>query len=425
MSMNRNELTHLVALLGLGVLARAVLFDYVGIWGDFGFYVYDARLILEGNTLFVDMIGRSPLFNYTYAWLVGQVGHAVPLLRIYISTFWLLGALPVYGLARDVYGHRAGLAAGAVLLLSPFALVYGMWANTQSLMALLAITAIYIAATRDGVGWYAIVGVLLGMAFLSRRSVVTIAGGLALWMGYRALRSEKTLPYAFDQEFKRGLGVLGGFAVAIFSMYLWLANGHLGMMWKFFDTHAVGLFSSSGRGGFPLISESEPPVTQTLDRNRIPVFNAICQLCGAWTARTFAKTTLVTTPIVGPLFYYGRDISDAVFERVHKQYVGGILSIITLYALSLVIRSGYYTRVLTILSLVLFAIVAFRFSRIKRSILYHQTMVLQLLVLFGLTAGYLYRNRLLHTYYFMDFVPFLSVVSGVLYARAWEVLGDA
>lgn len=422
--MDRHKTGHLIGLLALGILARAVLFNHVGIWGDFGFYVYDARLINEGSTLFVDVIGRSPAFNYTFAWVVATVGHPVPLLRAFISGFWILTALPVYGIARHIRGHRSGLAAASLVLLSPFGLVYGMWANTQSMMAFLATSAVYIAVTREGWSWYTLIGVLMGLAFLSRRSVITVVLGLGLWCVYRLTQSSENPVDALHREVTNVLGVGVGFVAALFAVYAWMAKADPSLTYRLFETHAVGLITSSGRGGFPLVTEASPPVTNSVDQGRIPIFNDLCQLCGAWTARTFAKTTLVTIPLVGPLFYYGRDWSDRYFETVHRHYLGGILGLLTLYALASILLAGYYTRVTTILSLVLFAALAFRYSRIDRSLLYDRAMVLQLLILFGLAAGYLYRNRMIHTYYFMDFVPYLSIVSGVLYTRAWEVLGD-
>jgi len=125
---DRRHALHLGALLALIVAVRYVLFPHVGIWGDAGFYIYDARLINRGLTPYVDFVGRSPLFNYAYAGVAQYAGNTMPVLRVFIAVFWVLCIFPVYYIAREIDGHAAGLAAAATMGLTPFMLVYGYWA---------------------------------------------------------------------------------------------------------------------------------------------------------------------------------------------------------------------------------------------------------------------------------------------------------
>jgi len=419
--MRRRELTHLSALFAVVLMVRYLLFSYVGIWGDLGFYTYDAQLINQGQAPFVDFIGRSPLFNYAFAAVVRSLpDDRVLLLRTFIGAWWVLAGVPAYLIGRKIHSHAAGLSSVVVLELSPFMLVYGNWANTQSLAALLAISGIAVIVYRDDWVGYAAVGLCVGTAFLSRRSVITIFGAVGLYIWYLAYHERDVRRLS-----GRSTAAVAGFLLPLSAGYLLMADFDIGLAAAFAETHAWGLISSSGRGGFPLITEaSPPPVTRTIDRGRIPVFNDLCQLCGAWTARTFAKTMLVTVPMIGPLLFYFRDISDRYFTTAHYQYTFGILLTLIAYGAYQALAAGYYLRVGAIVSLVAFSAVAYWSDGIDRAVLYDEHMSLLVLVLCGLTAGYLFRNRLLHTYYFSDFMPYLSVLAGVLYVEAWSVMGD-
>jgi len=93
------------------------------------------------------------------------------------------------------------------------------------------------------------------------------------------------------------------------------------------------------------------------------------------------------------------------------------------YAAGVALWHGYYVRTLGVIALVLFAVVAYKTPRVPASVVYKGRIVLVLAVLLGLTAGYLYRARLIHTYYFMDFWPALSIVGGILYVHVVEHAG--
>lgn len=407
--MNRRR--QLATLILAAIAVRTLLFDWVGIWGDMGFYTYDARLILEGKRPYIDFIGRSPLFNYLFAPVYAVAENKVRALRWFIVAWWIACIPPVYGIARRIHSHRAGIIAGAVLALTPFSLVYGMWANTQGLAAFLAICSLYALVRRETVSMYAVAGGLMGLAYLSRRSVIAIAAGVGLWTVYQ----RRDVAEVAARSAAAGVG----FAIAIFSGYLLLSYGDPGTAVKLFETHAVGLISSSGRGGFPLLTEATPPpVTNSLASGRVPIFNDVCQLCGAWTARTFAKTLLVTLPIAGWVFWYLRDWVSHYFSDFLRDVLAGALLTLAGYAVVVSLAAGFPIRVGAVLTLVGFSYLAWRIGGLDRAILYDRHVTLFLFTAGALSAAYLYRNRALHTYYFMDFVPLLSVVAGVVYAMA-------
>lgn len=414
--MNRRQVPHLGAVIIAAIFLRALLFNYVGIWGDYGFYIYDSRLILQGGDPFVDFLGRSPLFNYAFAWARSVFGHPIPLLRIFISVFWLATIVPVYLFARRVVDHQTGIAAALVMGLTPFGLVYGMWANTQSLAALLSMTAVYALVRTERPAWSVAVGVLFGLAYLSRRSVFVIAGAAGLYLGWRWWQDNQSLRWLAT----RWSGIIAGFALALGLMYGAMVGFDLGRAYALFEVHTINLLFSYGRGGYPLITVDAPIVTNSVDSGRIPIFNDLCQVCGVWTARTFAKTLIVALPAVGLLTAYFRDITWRYFDPSGLEYLFGVLAVLGAYAFVAAGLAGYPVRMLTVPALAGFVVVAYKADRITPKILYDRDLQLVLAVLSALAVGYLYRNRVLHTYYFMDFWPYLSIAAGIAAVGMWR-----
>lgn len=418
--MNRRQWSHVGFVLLLATLARLLLFNHVGVWGDAGFYTYDAMLINAGQVPYEDFIGRSPLFNYAYALTASVFGNTMGVLRAFIVVWWLVAALPVYAIGRWTHSHHAGIVAVVLFTLSPFILSYGFWANTQSVAAVLAVSAIAALVYRREWWTYLLAGGLIGAAFLSRRSVITIIGAVGLYTLWRMYRNRDLRPGVTHNT-----ALVAGFGLVLFVGYLSLARGDVDLGLKFAETHGWGLITSSGRGGFPLISESAPaePLNR-INSGRVPIFNDICQLCGQHTAKVFVKTTMAALVIVGPLLYYARDWIGRWFNETLKEYGAAMFGAVALYAVYVAITNLYFVRAGAVVALVGFGVVAFSSAPISRSVLYHPKMQLLLFILVGLAAGYLYRNRLIHTYYFADFLPYLAVVSGILYVEMWGVTAD-
>jgi hypothetical protein len=422
--MNKRQVAHLAALLAAAIIARYILYPYVGVWGDAGLYYYDAWLINQGLDPYIDFAGRSPLFNYAYAMVAAQFGNTIGTLRAFIGFWWILAGVPTYFIGRRIHSHLAGLVSFSLLELTPFMLVYGFWANTQSMAAFFGITAIAVIIYREGLKEFAIAGSLLGLAFLSRRSLVVVLFAIWLYAVYLQYRSKQTglLQNVSIPLYRSGVSG-AAFLFTIFGWYLVHASFDITTAIKLFHTHFTNLFISYGRGGFPLINvDYAPQVKRQIETGSIPIFHDVCKMCGTWTARTFAKTMIVTVPLIGPLFVYWRDWVNRWFSQRQFQYSHGILLALTLYAITTALLAGYYTRVGAVVSLAAFAFVVFDSKAVSSDWLYNKHSVLLMLVLLGLTGGYLYRNRIIHTYYFADFVPFLSALVGMLYVEIWEGL---
>lgn len=414
--MRRRDATHVASILILGLVIRALAFDYVGIWLDYGFYAYDTRLILRGAVPFVDFLGRSPLYLYLLAGWRALVGYSPLTFRAFNQFFWGLTALPVYGLAREIRDHRTGLVAVGAFWLVPYGWIYGFWTNTMSVAALCATSAVYLVVAHDRWWAWPTAGVLVAAAFLSRRSAIVVLGALGLvvlvdWLADRTdLRTMLVRGTALSAAFAVTLGV--GYALVV------------GAQWPaLYEIHALNLFLTTGRGGWPVIGTSFATPGNSIDSGRIPIFNDVCQLCGRWTARTLAKGLLVTVPVAGvvgatTLRYATRRWFDP--ERV--PYLFAPLAVLGAYAAVLAAMAGFWTRLATILALALFVLVAYRADIPSPRIHEHRALTAVTLVASLTIAGYLYRERVLHVYYGMDLWPTLSVLAGVAGVTLWRRL---
>jgi hypothetical protein len=413
----RREAAQLAGVLLVGLVVRAVLVDWVGIWVDHGFYAYDSRLILEGKRPFVDFLGRSPLWLHLYAAVRSVVGYSPTSLRAFIILGWLVTALPVYGLAREIGDHTAALVTVGVFWLLPYSLVYGMWANTMSVAAAFGVTAVYLAVIRDRARWWAVIGVLAAAAFLSRRSAVVILAALTLFACVRA--------YDGGRDWRRLSGQLAALSAAwvgtLLAAYWLVVGGGLGQTVALAETHAVNLILTTGRGGWPLLGANVPNPGNTVESGRIPILNDLCQLCGAWTARTLAKGLLVTAPAAAIATGGGlRYLADRWLDPRAVPHLFGALAALGLFAIVAAARTGHWLRLGTVAALAGGAVVAHRADLPTPTVRDRPALLATLLAGGGMAAGYLYRERLLHVYYGMDVWPYLSVLVGVVLVALWR-----
>lgn len=415
--MNRRQAAQLAGVLLSGLVLRALLVDYVGIWVDHGFYAYDSRLILEGKRPFVDFLGRSPLWLYLYAGVRSVVGYSPASLRAVVIVGWLLTALPVYGLAREIGDHTAGLVTVGVYWLLPFGIVYGMWANTMSVAAALGVTAVYVAVVRDRARWWAVIGALAAAAFLARRSAVVILAALVLFACVRAYDDGRNWTRLSGQ-----LAALSAAWVTTLLMGYWLTvGGGVGKTVALAETHTVNLILTTGRGGWPLLGATVPNPGNSVQSGRIPILNDLCQLCGAWTARTLAKGLLVTAPAAAIATGGGlRYLADRWLDPRGVPYLFGALAALALFAAVAAVRTGHWLRLGTVAALAGGAIVAHRADPPTPTVRARPALLATLLAGGGMAAGYLYRERLLHVYYGMDIWPYLSILVGVALVALWR-----
>ncbi|MFC7194633.1 ArnT family glycosyltransferase [Halosimplex aquaticum] len=195
----------LLALVIAGVCLRLLLLDFVAVSSDAGLFVYDARMILLGNTPIVDYPTRSPLFHYLLAGALALVGGGSRILgaRLFMIAVSALLGVAVFALARRLHSRRAGLAAAAIFLGTPVAYVYGIPVKTELVAQLLGVTALLLAVRafdgeRISHGEAALAGAFVGAGFLVRRVVLVHLVAVAVVASYyRLTRYDRQLPDLF------------------------------------------------------------------------------------------------------------------------------------------------------------------------------------------------------------------------------------
>lgn len=416
--MNRRHATHLAAVLAVAVVARVVLYDWVGVWIDYGFYAYDTRLIVEGKTPFVDFLGRSPLWLYSYAVVRETIGYSVATMRGYVALWWVLTAVPVYALARQIRDHRTAIVAAAAFAWAPYMLVYGTWVNTMSLAAAMSVTALYLIVSRPhAVSRWLTAGVLFGAAFLTRRSVVALMAACVLFVAVRYRRGETTLVPAA----RRLAALSAAVASTMLVGYAAVVSFDPAQTWALFETHAINLVLTTGRGGWPLLGVDAPHPASVIGDGRIPIFNDICQLCGVRTARKLAQILLVSAPVTGLVAAVGLGaVIDRWFDERLVPYLTAPLGALALYAVVLAGSSGMWLRVGTVVALVA-AVGAARRVGWPQVDIASRPALLMVLVAGGLMiVGYLHRQRVLLVYYALDVWPYLAILAALGGVWLWE-----
>jgi len=234
----------LALLVAAGLVLRAILArpDRV-VWGDEPFYLWNARNLAlgRGYTFFngVPDVYLTPLFPLLVAGAYFLLHDVELISRL---AYVVLGAaltVPVYGIAREMYGRRVGLLAAALLVAYPaLAAATPIWGTmTEPLYFLVAYAGLFFAlrALRGG-GWGAhlAAGALFGLTYLTRGEgiayIAVVGGALALVRLFeRRLLSPAVWP--------RLAGMLGAFVLVAlpYWVYLrvetgqWMISGQAGM----------------------------------------------------------------------------------------------------------------------------------------------------------------------------------------------------
>ena len=168
--MTRDRL-FLPALLTASLLLRAVPWAAnLPLHHDEALYGTWARAIADSSDplLLIPWVDKPPLVLYLLALSLKSFGHSEMVLRAPGMLASVLTVFVTYGLARRMVGERAALLAGALLALSPFAILFGPTAFTDPWLTLFMIGAAWAAAT--GRPFWA--GILQGLALASKQQGV-------------------------------------------------------------------------------------------------------------------------------------------------------------------------------------------------------------------------------------------------------------
>lgn len=161
-----NERIAITAVLLAGFALRLALFDHFAFHPDEAIYAFWALYGRHIDPLFLQIWpDKPPLF----LWVLGRAFDlfgATPLgARVPNILFSTLSIAVVVALARQWWGSRAGLVAGLLMALSPFAISFASTAFTDPLMVLAGLLAVYAAARRHP-AW---AGAWLGVAVMTKQ----------------------------------------------------------------------------------------------------------------------------------------------------------------------------------------------------------------------------------------------------------------
>lgn len=384
----------------------------VAINGDTGLYLYDAKQLLWGRKAMVTFPTRSPLMETLLAGAIWLGDSPIIAARSMMLAVNLALATAVYGLARELRGHAAGIGAAALMALTPFPAVWGLWVKTESVAALVlvvAATLIVRSVDRDRLGWRlpVAVGVLVGAAFLIRRVAVVHLGAFGLFV----------LWYNWHQgePFRKTVQAAGTVALAavgtLLTAYFVLAGFDIQLAASIAETHGLALVLSDGQGSLGWVGlDSAEAVTAASNG---PWWWAVCQKCGLNTVNVFKRTFLVVLPLVTVGLAFLRSWASETNRFLGETALIGVFVGNGLYLLLFTSASASFKGLSFAVVLLGSALVVWFTKRIPWNDLWDARLALPLLVVVGLTAGYLYRDRILYVTYFQDFYPWLAVLGGV------------
>lgn len=403
---------HLLAILAVALFVRLAVFDAVAVNGDTGLYLYDAKQILWGGRLYIDFPSRSPLFHYLLAPWVAAFDSPIVAGRSMMIAIGLLTTTAVYALTRHLHSHRAAVIAAILYAVTPFSVTWGLWVKTEQLSAMVTmIASLYILRVIDRDHFPTCIalasGVLFGIAFLIRRSVLVTVGAIGIFI----------VLYRYDElkditgSVRTGVLMVASSLATLLLAYWLLAHGSLDNFLAITDQHLVGLFTTNGHGGIEWIYiNQEEAVTH---ETRTHIIYQICQKCGLLTVEVINRTLLVTAPVFVLLSIMLRSYTRLGDERLADYLLPGVFVAGGLSQIGILAIKHYYIRIAAILVAVAVTIYVWRAPPVDWEDLWRPKLGLPIAVLLALAAGYLHRDRILYVTYFQDFYPWLVVVAGV------------
>jgi len=414
----------ILLILAQALILRILVFNGVAVNGDTGLYLYDALQLTWGHQPFVDFPARSPAYQYPLAAVLALFpDHRLIAARGFMAVISLLVALAVYALAREITGdERVALAAMALYALTPFTLTWGLWVKTETVSALF-IAAAFVVTLRvidrdTPPAWAAIaVGTLFSLALLTRRVAFVHLAAISLFvLWYRHRHHTRSLASTMR------LGAITATAglTGLFLVLAGTAHADPTLTWTFFDMYFIDLFRSGGFGAhgyLPLFGEN---YVQHQYANVGPnsLFQSVCQKCGARTVVIFIQTMKVTLVALVPLLVW----LQALVDRAPLQFIRDFLPVLLIVEAGL----GVFYTPSAWPPLAVFAVAVLFIWHVDHPSwrdLWSPKAMLPFLALILLTAGYLYRDRIIYTTYFQDFYPFIAVLGGIALVAMRDRIG--
>lgn len=174
----------LATMIAVGFLVRLVvaLFFTGAIESEGAEYARIARNLLDGKG-YVGMATPGtqlffpPLFPFAIAALSLATGDVEMAGRVLSTVLGALAGLPVFGIARTLYGRRAGLVAAALALFHPYFVVLSATVFIEATYVAVILTAVWLAmcaAVRPTGAMFTVAGAAFGLAYLLRSEAMAV-----------------------------------------------------------------------------------------------------------------------------------------------------------------------------------------------------------------------------------------------------------
>ncbi|MCB0119345.1 MAG: glycosyltransferase family 39 protein, partial [Anaerolineales bacterium] len=182
-------------------------------------------------------------FERIVAWTYRFTGEQVWVARVYSSAFWIIGGIFLYLLARRLTSEDGAIAATAVYLFLPYAVIASRSFQPDPLMVMLIVmflwavwewvstsTATLPQGEKSPMGWMraALAGLFGGLAIFVKfpAAFFVVGGGLGAVLSYRSMKEALKNPQLYLMAL---LGILPGAGYLVYGIFV---AGYLGQQFS-------------------------------------------------------------------------------------------------------------------------------------------------------------------------------------------------
>lgn len=236
----------LAALTGFAILLRLLSFFPSVIDHDESTYIVIADALRHGKVYWRDVIDTKPIGIFVlFALFQSVFGKSIVVIRM-ITALWIaLTGWMLYLVHRQLLPtsspgvNNAGPVASGMIyvLMTSLFTFFGVSPNTELFFNLFTIIAIWMVLRHQGVVWFFLAGLLIGMGFMIKYVVLFDAIALGLFFIWQQMRAGKSWAYWLSRCMVMGFG----FGIPV--LLTWWYYRQLGME----DTFRFFTFELSGR----------------------------------------------------------------------------------------------------------------------------------------------------------------------------------
>mgnify|MGYP006271974127 CR=1 FL=1 len=413
-----------ITILAVGVIFRIVFFNLVGVNYDAGLYLYDTKLLLEGQVPLIDYFSRSPLFHAFLSPAILFDFSPIVTARIQMVLVSLTLAIVIYLATTKLHSREAGIIAMAVFVLAPFELVWGLWLKTEQVAQLLVLAGLlpllgHLDDERIPLRDMILLGGAVGAAFFVRRVVIVHFGVVLLFLLYYRYRiSEKSLidPVSRGAVF----GISAG--VTLLIGYLVWSGGSAGNFVELLNTHLLGLVSEPASAGNA--AEGETGILES-------VFSFVYGVAASNLSSlfTYMRAVTVLLPVlllllIFPIVFLRREIGNTrTFSIFAVLGVGAVLLALLVHIAPFTesswLAEAFIVAIIVGLGLAVIALTP-QFEGKSDTLLWNPKLLLPAGLAVAIVVSYAVRDRGMFVTYFQDVFPYLAILTGVAAVVLWQ-----